>query len=236
MKIKVLFDKDTLDKDLYTGWGVSFLIGDKVLFDTGENGEWLLSNMEKMKVDIDKLERIVISHEHWDHAGGLWSLLEKKPGLTVSACPHSSPGFKKKIASYGGILKEAHEFSRISGDIYNTGEVLGTYGLKYIPEQAAALKTEKGVVIVTGCAHPGIIKMIERVKENLAGDIYLVFGGFHLKSQPDEDVRNIISEFRSLNIKKAGPTHCTGDRAIELFEKEYKKDFLEIKTGQIIEI
>jgi len=77
MQIKVLFNKDALNKKFHTGWG-SFLIGEKILFDTGERGDWLLENIESLKVDIDKIEVIVISHDHWDHTGGLWVLLEKK--------------------------------------------------------------------------------------------------------------------------------------------------------------
>ena len=78
MKIQVLFDKDSEDKKLHIGWGVSFLIDDKILFDTGEKGEWLLENMRFLKVSIDKIEAIVISHDHWDHWGGLWDLLKIK--------------------------------------------------------------------------------------------------------------------------------------------------------------
>ena len=67
MKVKVLFDKVAGKKELITGWGVSFLIGDEVLFDTGENGEWLVKNIRELKVDIDKIKAVVISHDHWDH-------------------------------------------------------------------------------------------------------------------------------------------------------------------------
>ena len=72
MQIKVLFDKDALNKTLYAGWGVSFLIGESILFDTGENGEWLIHNIKQLKVDLNKLQAAVISHDHWDHTRGLW--------------------------------------------------------------------------------------------------------------------------------------------------------------------
>ncbi|MFA5101478.1 MAG: MBL fold metallo-hydrolase, partial [Candidatus Omnitrophota bacterium] len=78
MNIKVLYDKNTTNKKLHTGWGVSFLIDDTILFDTGEKGESLLENMRSLGVDINKIEAVVLSHDHWDHTGGLWDLLKMK--------------------------------------------------------------------------------------------------------------------------------------------------------------
>jgi len=236
MKIKILFDKETLDKNLHTGWGVSFLIDDKVLFDTGEKGEWLLGNMKKLGVDLNKIEAVVISHDHWDHKDGLWDLLKQRPGLRVYSCPGFGNGFKKKAKAFGADLIEVNKFTNIIDDIFSTGEIPGEYAFMPMPEQALAVKTQKGIVILTGCAHPGIIKIIEEVKKNLPREIYLILGGFHLMEKDESTVKEIISKFRQLGIEKAGPTHCTGKNAIVLFKEEYKEDFLDVKVGQIIEI
>ena len=67
MKVNIIFDKYTKEKSLRTGWGVSFLVDEKILFDTGENGSWLMANMESLNLEIDKIEAVVISHDHWDH-------------------------------------------------------------------------------------------------------------------------------------------------------------------------
>lgn len=236
MKIKVLFDKYALKSELKTGWGVSFLIDDKILFDTGEKGEWLLGNMKKLGVDLDKIEAVVISHDHWDHKDGLWDLLKQRPGLKVYGCPRFGKEFKQKVKSSGGKLIEVDKFTKITDDIYTTGEILGRYILRPLPEQALAVKTQKGIVILTGCAHPGIIKMIEEVKKNLPEKIRLVLGGFHLMEKDEPAVKEIVSKFRQLDIQKAGPTHCTGERAIELFKDEYDSNFMPIKVGQVLEV
>ena len=76
MKINVLFDKEALNNSFCCGWGVSFLADDKVLFDTGEKGSYLLENIRSLGVDIKKIEAVIISHDHWDHWGGLWDLLK----------------------------------------------------------------------------------------------------------------------------------------------------------------
>ena len=127
MKVKILFDKNTNNKKLHAGWGVSFLIDKKVLFDTGENGSRLMENIRNLKVNIDTIEAVVISHDHWDHTGGLWELLKKKKGLSVYACPHFSREFKDKVKALHGTLVELEKFGEISRNIFSTGEIPGVY-------------------------------------------------------------------------------------------------------------
>ena len=236
MQIKILFDKLTLDNRFLTGWAISFLIDDRILFDAGEKPSSLLKNMETMKVDIADIEAIVISHDHWDHTGGLWAILEKNPKLKVYACPDFGEDFKNKVKSYGNELIETDKFSSLSKNVYVTGQIKGKYAGSDMPEQALVLTTGKGLTILTGCAHPGIIKIIENVKQNLAGDIYLVLGGFHLTGYDKKAVSAIVNKFRQLKVRKAAPTHCAGDKAINMFEEEYGNDFVKVKTGQIKEV
>jgi 7,8-dihydropterin-6-yl-methyl-4-(beta-D-ribofuranosyl)aminobenzene 5'-phosphate synthase len=237
MKVVILFDKDAMTRNLRIGWGVSFLIDEVILFDTGENGRWLLDNMRNLKVNIDKIMAVVISHDHWDHTGGLWELLENKEGLKVYACPNFSLGFKREIGRLNGKLIETEKVTKIAANIFVTGEIAGEYKGRYIPEQALIVRTKKGLTVITGCSHPGIIKTVEKVKKDFPYmKIYLVFGGFHLIDKSRQEARFIAEKFKEMGIEKVGPTHCTGYDAQLIFKEVYKDDFIFIKTGQTFDI
>lgn len=235
MQIKILFDSVALDNRFLSGWGVSYLVDDKILFDTGEKSSSLLRNMKNMDVDISNLKTVVISHDHWDHRGGLWKLLEENSKIKVYVCPNFSKRFKNRVKSYGSRSIEVDKFSQISEGIYTTGEIGGRYAFRYMPEQALVLETPKGLTICTGCAHPGIIKIIENVKKNIPENIYLILGGFHLTGKHKKTIKPIVNRFKQLGIKKTAPSHCTGRNATNLFKEAYRDNFISVKTGGIIE-
>ena len=103
-----------------------------------------------------------------------------------------------------------------------------------IKEQALVLDTSQGIVVITGCAHPGIVGIVKKAKEMLSKDIDLVFGGFHLMGTPTSQIKKIIAEFRAMGVNKVGATHCTGDEAIQMFRDEWGKDFVELGAGRKI--
>lgn len=237
MNIKVIFDKDVLMGDLKTGWGVSFLIDNRILFDTGENGAWLTENMRYLKLDMDKIEAAVISHDHWDHTGGLWEILKLKEGLKVYICPGFSKEFKRKAMEARAELIEAEKFIEISRDIFITGQISGVYKDKYMPEQAVVLKTKNGLTIITGCAHPGILKMVENIKAKFPGEnIYLILGGLHLVEADNMEIEAVVENFKKIGIIKAAPMHCSGDMAEGIFKRRYKDNFMTVKAGQEMEV
>jgi 7,8-dihydropterin-6-yl-methyl-4-(beta-D-ribofuranosyl)aminobenzene 5'-phosphate synthase len=237
MRIKVLYDKQGLEKKFRTGWGLSFLIDGRILFDTGEKGEWLVENMQFLGVNINKIEAVVISHDHWDHHGGLWEILRLRKGLKVYICPGFSREFKNKAGEYQAELIEAGKPVEITQNIFITGEIPGAYKGKYMPEQAVVLKTENGLTVITGCAHPGILKIIEKVKSKFPEEsIYFVLGGFHLVDLDRRAVEIVSENFKRVNVLKAGPTHCSGDIGEDIFRKVYNENFMPIRVGQIMEV
>ena len=236
MQIKILFDSVALDNTFSTGWGISYVINDTILFDAGETPSSLVKNMKNMNVEISNIKTVVISHDHWDHRGGLWGLLRKNPKLKVYACPNFSEKFKRQARLYNSRLIETKRFTMITDNIYTTGEIPGEYAPKYIPEQSLVLKTHKGTIIITGCAHPGIVEIIENVKLNISDDIYLVLGGFHLMGKHRKTIEPVVDKFRQLGIKKIAPSHCTGKIATAIFKERYGDDFIEVKIGQEIRI
>ena len=229
-----LYDNYQHDANLKTGWGFSCLVkvGDKnILFDTGADSPTLLGNMKKLKIDPKDINMIVLSHIHGDHAGGLAGILEMNSDLTVYL-PKSFPSdFKKGVESYKAKVVEVGDPIPITESVSSTGE-LGTW----IKEQSLIVKTKEGLVVITGCAHPGIVDILEEVKKLTSEDIYLVLGGFHLGGESDSKLKEIIKSFRELGVKKAAPCHCSGDRTRELFKEEYKEDFISNGVGRIIDI
>ena len=96
--------------------------------------------------------------------------------------------------------------------------------------------TEKGLVVVTGCAHPGIENIVARVGESFDKDITLVFGGFHLLKHTSTEILRIIQKFREIGIEKVGSCHCSGDEAQKLFAQDYGKNYITIGVGKVITI
>ena len=236
MKIKIIFDKHAVNKSLFTGWGVSFLVNNEILFDTGENGDWLINNIKKLKINMDKLKIVVISHDHWDHSRGLWELLRQRKGVTVYACPGFSEDFKRYVRMVRAKLIENSDFTQIRKNIYVTGEISAKYEGSNMSEQALVLKTTNGINVLTGCAHPGIIKILKKVRKKFPREkLYLVLGGFHLQDKSPQAIKTIVDGFIEIGVKKVGPTHCTGKKAEEIFKSRYRKDFVSVKVGQIIE-
>jgi len=229
-----VYDNYEHDPELKTGWGFSCLVkvGDKnILFDTGGESSTLLYNMQKLGIDPKTINTIVLSHIHGDHTGGLSGILEINSNLDVCLLSSFPDDFKNKVKSYKANVVEVAGPVKISESVSTTGE-LGTW----IKEQALIVKTEKGLVVITGCAHPGIVEMLREAKKITTEEIYLVLGGFHLGGVGDSKLREIIKSFRELGVKKAAPCHCSGDKTRELFKEEYKEDFIANGVGMVIDI
>lgn len=236
MEIEILFDSKGLNRKCCIGWGVSYLINGQVLFDTGERLNYLFRNMDHMDINISNIKAVVISHDHWDHTNGLWDLLKLRPGLDLYVCPDFSKEFSNKLEKYACNIIEAESFIRIADGIYTTGQIKGTYRIDYIVEQALVLETDKGLTIITGCAHPGIIKIVEYVTDNIKNKIHLIMGGFHLLDKSTREINNINDIFNQLGIENVGPAHCTGEEATEKFQESYKANCIDIKVGKTIEV
>jgi 7,8-dihydropterin-6-yl-methyl-4-(beta-D-ribofuranosyl)aminobenzene 5'-phosphate synthase len=237
MEIKVLFDSLALNQNYKTGWGLSCLIDGKIIFDTGENGEWLLQNIKKLNVDLNKIKVVVFSHNHWDHTGGIWALLEQRPGLDIYAGADFSEEFKQKVKQLNGKLYIINKMTELSQNIFITNSIAGEYEKATILERAIVIKTENGISVITGCAHPGIVKILEHIKTDFSGDnFYLVMGGFHLLHQPRQICEQIVAQFKKFKVQFAGPTHCSGQGPITMFKQAYEQNFVEIKVGQIINV
>ncbi len=237
MKITVLFNSRAVNDGLQVGWGFSVLIGDNIIFDTGEKGQFLFHNINTLGIDLDVINTVVISHDHWDHTGGLWQLLEHRKDVEVYACPGFSDEFKNNVRLHGGNLFEKESFYEITQGIWLTGEIPAVYKGQKTPEQAMIIDTERGLIVITGCAHPGIINMLNIISEHFQSrPLYAVMGGFHLINKASSVLNVIVETFKDMGIKKVGPTHCTGSEAEAVFRRVYRENFLSMDVGTVLDI
>jgi 7,8-dihydropterin-6-yl-methyl-4-(beta-D-ribofuranosyl)aminobenzene 5'-phosphate synthase len=232
LNITVIYDNNPYMEGLETSWGFSCLIRGTektILFDTGGDGSILLANMEKLGINPKEIDAVVLSHVHGDHVGGLDSFLQENNKVVVYL-PKSFPeNFKDDVREHGAKVVEIHEPLKIYDAVYSTGE-LGTF----IIEQSLIIHTDKGIIIITGCSHPGIVKIVGEAKDLIKDDVLLVMGGFHLGGESSADIEKIISDFKESGVRYVGPCHCSGDTARQLFEKEFKNNFINAGVGKII--
>jgi 7,8-dihydropterin-6-yl-methyl-4-(beta-D-ribofuranosyl)aminobenzene 5'-phosphate synthase len=236
MRLKILAEGSTKWQRFLKHWGLSILIDNDILFDTFGRPDYVLKQLKRFKVDINKIKHIVISHDDWDHVTGLWKILERNKDVTVYVCPHFKSEIKARIKLYGARIAEVGGVFNLRNNIYLSGELTGKRRDSNIPEQYLAIKTTKGIVVITGCAHPGIIEITQHAKVAFNSNIRLLIGGFHLKDHTTEEAHDIILKLKALGVSQVIPFHCTGRIAQELFKKEFGSDCIIPLEGQAIEI
>jgi 7,8-dihydropterin-6-yl-methyl-4-(beta-D-ribofuranosyl)aminobenzene 5'-phosphate synthase len=229
----VVYDNNGYDPHLRTAWGFSCWVeaGEAtVLFDTGGDSATLLDNLAKLDLDPHEIDAVVLSHIHSDHTGGLAGLLATgiRPTVYVpSAFPES---FKADVRARTDLVEVIAPLEILPG-VYTTGQVGSS-----IIEQALVVQRTAGWVVVTGCAHPGIVEMVRRAKEITDGQVVLVMGGFHLGGASERQIEDIIVEFRRLGVKRVAPCHCTGDQARRMFADAYGADCTLAGVGWVLRI
>ena len=232
MKLKLLANGQHSFEHWFKRWGLAFLINDDIVFDTFGDARVLMENLRQFKVDIGKIEQVVISHEHWDHVGGLCLLLKQKPGLKVYLPSHADIVLKDKICGWGGEVVEVTRALKLKDSIHLSGEIMGCYAGKPMPEQSIVLETQKGLVVIAGCAHPEINIIVKRVKEVFQKSVYGVIGGFHLKDHSLEGINIEVANLKEEGVNMVMPLHCTGARAQKIFQQAFGLGYVSIREGQ----
>ena len=188
MKITLIYDNDVYKEGLQADWGFACLVEventPKILFDTGTDGSILLSNMEKLNIAPASIDEVFISHAHYDHTGGLSAFLGANSDVTV----YVPPSFRQVRGAREVI--SVSEPLKIHETVFSTGELRRT-------EQSMAVKTDKGLVLIVGCSHPGVGRILEAASQ--FGVVYAVVGGLHGFRE--------FELFKDLEL--ICPTHCT---------------------------
>jgi 7,8-dihydropterin-6-yl-methyl-4-(beta-D-ribofuranosyl)aminobenzene 5'-phosphate synthase len=237
----------------------------RILFDTGNNAEIFAHNAEAKAIDLTKLDFAVISHRHGDHTGGLNHLLKVNPSLKIYAPQENFgvfgatlPGnfyrhnesLPAEMRYFDGKPPETLRFGSPWPTanftwVTKTIEIMpgfhvillnGTWGVDLeVREIALAIDTPDGIVLVVGCSHPTIEKIVEAAKSAINKPIHLVLGGTHLLPANDGQIRTIAASLRDTwNVRYIAPVHCTGEPAFAILKNVFGDRYIYAGLGTTV--
>jgi len=235
--------------------------GKRILFDTGNNPDILAQNAKAKGIDLSKLDFVVMSHRHGDHMGGMAYLLSVNPKVKIYAPKEGfgvyggdlPSTFYRKDASlppeqryydgappgtmrFGAAWPEANfqlidRTTQIAPGIHLISLVSDKPGTLELRELSLALDTPDGMVIVVGCSHPGIDKIVEAAAK-INPRINLVAGGFHLVVAKDDEIDKIATALRdTFKVGYVAPGHCTGEPTFAALRKAFGERYLYAGLG-----
>jgi 7,8-dihydropterin-6-yl-methyl-4-(beta-D-ribofuranosyl)aminobenzene 5'-phosphate synthase len=230
--------------------------GKRILFDSGNDPDILAQNAKAKNIDLSKLDFVVMSHRHGDHMGGLAYLLKVNPRVKIYApkegfgvygadLPSSfyrkDPSLPQEQRYYSGAPPDVMRFGSAwpSANIQlvdKTGEIVPNIhlislvsdkpGTLELRELSLAINTPEGMVIVVGCSHPGIDKIVEEAS-TINPHIHMVAGGFHLVVANDPDIEKIVVTLHdTFRVEFVAPGHCTGEPAFAALQKAFGDHYL----------
>ncbi|MCG6895128.1 MAG: MBL fold metallo-hydrolase [Desulfobacteraceae bacterium] len=233
IRLTIVYDNYRFNEELQADWGFSCLVEGldrTLLFDTGRYHDAFVSNLFKLGIDPKSIDELVLSHDHPDHVGGALKFLEFNSSVTVSLVRSFPSGFKKSMQESGADVAEIEQATTISRNVVSTGEMKDIVR----NEHSLVLVTDQGGIVLTGCAHPGIVEIVERSVALTGQEILLVAGGFHLMSDYGSSIRNIALKLRDLGVRHVAPTHCSGGEARQIFSAVFGERFLNGGVGRVI--
>lgn len=240
----------------------------RILFDTGNNAEIFAHNVEAKGIDLTDLDFVVVSHRHGDHTSGLNHLVEVNTEVPIYAPQENFgvfgaefPGtfyernedLPEEMRYFGGDPPETLEFGSAWPDgnfkwITETTEVApgyhlfvlhGPYGVDLeVREVSLAMETEDGVVLVVGCSHPTLQKVVETAQEVIPDKpVHLIVGGTHLLPASEEEITDIAQYLKDeAGVAWIAPVHCTGEPAFEILQNVFGDRYLYAGLGSTLTV
>jgi 7,8-dihydropterin-6-yl-methyl-4-(beta-D-ribofuranosyl)aminobenzene 5'-phosphate synthase len=240
--------------------------GKRILFDTGNNPDILAQNAKAKGIDLSKLDFVVMSHRHGDHMGGLAYLLKVNPEVKIYASKEGfgvyggdlpstfyrkDPSLAAEQRYYSGAPPDTMRFgsawpaanfqlvdknTEIAPDIHLIALVSDKPGTLELRELSLAINTPDGMVIVVGCSHPGIDKIVSAAAA-INPRIHFIAGGFHLVVSSDVDIEKIIAALHDyLKVEYVAPGYCTGEPDFSALKKAFGDHYLYAGLGTTLEL
>ncbi len=211
MRVTIIYDNTTRQENLAADWGFSCLVeahGKTILFDTGARADILAQNMKTLRIEPSRIDAVFISHDHWDHTGG------------ISAVPNIG---RMNVYVPGSLrsMPDLHGMRRIAGPAEIFDNIFSTGALKAI-EQSLVIRQEGGLVVVAGCSHPGVGEILEAA--SAFGNVATLIGGLH----GFDDFEQIAG------LSCICPTHCT--RHIDRIAAMYPQQYVSGGAGRVLDL
>ena len=238
--------------------------GKRILFDTGNDPQILAHNAKATGVDLSKLDFVIMSHRHGDHMGGMSYLLKVNPSVRIYApqenfgvygfsLPSSFYRKDESLAAeeryYDGAPPAVMEFGsawpganieliestvEISPGLHLIALVSDKPTTLELRELSLAINTPEGVVLLVGCSHPGIEKIVQAATA-INPHIHLIAGGFHLVVAQDAEIARIVSSLRDKwRVAYVAPGHCTGEPSFVALKRMFRERYLYAGVGSTI--
>lgn len=250
MVLRTLLENNfSQNRALIAEHGLSFMVETaqvKILFDCSA-GSAARKNAGKMNVSLTDTDYVVLSHSHYDHAGGYPDMVahgvdaplvtgpcffEEKYARDGGKYVYLGCGFGESFLTENGIehlvcegcetlaegchvvggFKRFHEFEKVPSRFVRQTET-GMAADDFPDEVCLVIEGTKGLIMIVGCSHPGILNMIESVRERFGQQVYAVFGGSHLVEADEARLAETMKRLKDMGIAFAGFNHCTGDTA-----------------------
>lgn len=267
-RVTILVDAFGQKSELRKDWGFAALIehdGLRILFDTGNNADWLRHNAEALKVDLTRLDFVVISHRHGDHTDGLHHLRRVNPKVRiyapndeyfggptppaffsrgVDALPAYMRYFDGKVPAsipHGSPWKDAdvHRVegpTRIGPGINLIRNVSSGPSFTETPEVSLVLDTPTGRVLIVGCSHPGIERILESADAK-GHPVRTLIGGLHWVTSTESEIARLASALRDQwRVGSVAPGHCTGEVGFAVLQRAFGERFVYAGLGTTIDL
>jgi 7,8-dihydropterin-6-yl-methyl-4-(beta-D-ribofuranosyl)aminobenzene 5'-phosphate synthase len=164
---------------------------------------------------------VVLSHAHGDHTGGIPRLLPRLKPATWYIPAGLADRLRPSLEKAGHSVVPVDEALPVCPGVFSSGQLGAS-----IPEQSLIVETDSGLVVITGCAHPGIVSITTAAARQRRRRVHMILGGFHLGACPEREIEEIIAALRDLGVKKVAPSHCSGGKALRLFAAAWGESYI----------